>query len=100
MGVAGLTAVLVGVGVGSAHASVGVIGPALIAVERDAYYDDHYGPFYNGYWAASGDYYYATAPNRPYVRDDGRHFRRVMLPGFRPVEGFVGTRSNGATAAR
>ena len=97
VGCAGLAAIVTAIG---AHASPGNLGPSRTAAARDAYYDDHYGPFYNGYWTAAGDYYYSTGPARPYVRDQGGHFRRVMTAGFRPVEGAIGTPAGDATATR
>ena len=42
----------------------------------DAYYDDSYGPYYDGYWAADGSFYYRDTADHPYVRDDAKHFRR------------------------
>jgi len=40
-----------------------------------AYYDDFYGPFYNGYWGSGDVFYYSTGRGRPYIRDEGHHFR-------------------------
>ncbi|MBI1198805.1 MAG: hypothetical protein GC203_13170 [Phenylobacterium sp.] len=52
----------------------------------DAWYDGAYGPYYDGYWR--GDvFWYSPARGRPYVRDDGRHFRRDGGPGFHGVHG-------------
>ena len=98
VGLAGLAAIVLTVG--SAHASPGAIGPSRMIVGQDAWYDDHYGPFYNGYWTAAGEFYFSTGPGRPFARDDGRHFRRVTAAGFRPVEGFAGTPAVEATASR
>jgi hypothetical protein len=44
----------------------------------DGFYDDYYGPVYGGYWG--GDvYYYQGRQNGPYLRDEGRHFRREQF---------------------
>ena len=42
----------------------------------DAYYDDSYGPYYDGYWGGDGMFYYRDTADHPYVRDEARHFRR------------------------
>ncbi len=52
-------------------------GPAYY----DGWYDNYYGPVYDGYWR-SNDFYYRTAPGGVYVIDRGRHFRRNQAPGF------------------
>ncbi len=70
-----------GVGVGVAYAD----GP--VAVGYDGYYDDAYGPFYDGYWAGDGGFYYTDAPGHPYRRDTGNHFRHDAAAGFHPVHG-------------
>lgn len=45
------------------------------------YYDDAYGPIYNGYW--DGDVFlYSPARGRPYIRDEGHHFRRDQAGGY------------------
>ena len=41
----------------------------------DAYYDDSYGPYYDGYWGTDGAFYYRDTADHPYVRDDAKHFR-------------------------
>ncbi|HVY02048.1 MAG TPA: hypothetical protein VG983_00210 [Caulobacterales bacterium] len=47
----------------------------------DGYYDNYYGPIYGGYWGPGAVFYYSTGPNRAYVPDRGRHFRRGEFPG-------------------
>lgn len=74
--------------VAPAAASLGVLKPSPSVQSYTAYYDGHYGPFHNGYWTGSNEYYYSTAAGRPYIRDDGHHFRKVMVTGYHPVEGF------------
>jgi hypothetical protein len=51
----------------------------------EAYYDGYYGPSYGGTWRDDGFYYYRAAPDGPYVRDEGRHFRRDAFDGFQGV---------------
>ncbi len=64
----------------------GIPGP----VAYDGYYDDYYGPFYDGYWAGDGAFYYSTERGRPFVRDEGHHFRREGTQGFHAVHGLGG----------
>jgi hypothetical protein len=52
----------------------------------DAWYDGAYGPFYDGYWQGDA-YWYSPGRGRPYVRDDGRHFRHDRGDGFHGVRG-------------
>ena len=52
----------------------------------DAYYDDTYGPYYDGYWGSDGMFYYRDTADHPYVRDDARHFRRENGTGFHHVD--------------
>ena len=85
---------------GSALASPSIMAPSRSVVDGNAFYDDFYGPFYDGYWTISGNYFFTTGPARPYVRDDGRHFSKVMASGFRPVEGVARGASTGTTALR
>ena len=63
----------------------GGYGPEPVAY--DGYYDDAYGPFYDGYWAGDGGYYYTDAPGHPYHRDTAGHFRRDQASGFHAVHG-------------
>lgn len=61
-------------------------GPHRYAYEHgpvgyDGYYDNFYGPVYDGYWGDDG-FYYSTGDGRPYVRDDGGHFRHEGGSGF------------------
>lgn len=51
-----------------------------------AYYDDAYGPFYDGYWA--GDvFWYSPGRGRPYIRDEAHHFHHNPAPGAHGVRG-------------
>ncbi len=51
----------------------------------DAYYDDAYGPYYDGYWGGDGFFYYRDAESHPFVRDDAHHFRRDGNSGYHQV---------------
>jgi hypothetical protein len=42
----------------------------------DMYYDNYYGPIYDGYWGGDGYFYYRTSvTDRRYHRGDHNHFR-------------------------
>jgi hypothetical protein len=55
-----------------------------------AFYDDAYGPFYNGYWGPGDAFYYSAGRQGPFVRDEARHFRREQAAGFHGVHGRPG----------
>lgn len=57
---------------------VGADGP----VYYDGYYDGYYGPMYDGYWGDDNFFYYSSGRGRPFIRDEGNHFRRVGAAGF------------------
>lgn len=59
-------------------------------VAYDGYYDDFYGPFYDGYWG-DGGFYYSTGEGRPYVRDEGNHFRHESMDGMHSFHGGMHT---------
>lgn len=52
----------------------------------DGFYDDAYGPFYDGYWG-DGGFYYSTGEGRPYQLDRGNHFRHDAFDGFHAFHG-------------
>lgn len=54
----------------------------------NAYYDDAYGPFYDGYWDGP-DFFYATGRGQPFARDEGHHFQHAAASGFHGVHGQV-----------
>jgi len=56
-------------------------------IAYDGFYDNYYGPFYDGYWARDGFFYYQRGEHGRFVRDDGRHFRHDGHDGFHPVHG-------------
>lgn len=46
------------------------------------YYDDYYGPIYDGYWGDDGAFYYRSgAHDRHYRRGDSSHFSRTEARG-------------------
>jgi hypothetical protein len=51
-------------------------------VYNDGYYDGYYGPLYDGYWGDDNFFYYSGGAGRPFVRDEGGHFRRGAASGF------------------
>ncbi len=63
-------------------------GP-VVATTYNGYYDDFYGPYYDGYWATDGFFYFTDGAGHPYRRDDYHHFRRDMAPGYHGVRGSV-----------
>jgi hypothetical protein len=64
----------------------------------DAYYDNAYGPIYDGYWS-NGAFVYRTAPDQPYQQDTAGHFRQQPTPGFQEIQGQVHPGAPGATSA-
>jgi hypothetical protein len=53
----------------------------------DGFYDDYYGPFYDGYWARDGYFYYRHGEGGRFQRDVGGHFRHDNHVGFHAVHG-------------
>ena len=56
------------------------------------YYDDAYGPIYNGYWGAGDTFYYAPSRGRPFVRDEAHHFRHDQATGYHSMHTHGGWR--------
>ena len=48
----------------------------------DGYYDDAYGPVYDGYWGDGDVFYYRASPDSEFRRDDAHHFSRGAGNGF------------------
>jgi hypothetical protein len=48
----------------------------------DGYYDDAYGPVYDGYWGDGDVFYYRSSADGDYRRDDAHHFNRSAGNGF------------------
>ena len=68
-----------------------------------AYYDDSYGPFYNGYWGNDGFFYYSSGRGSPFIRDEAHHFRHDNGGGFHGVRthpGWVGRHGSGGGGDR
>jgi hypothetical protein len=63
-----------------------VAGPG-VAVTYDGYYDDAYGPFYDGYWGGDGVFYYRRGEHDHFHPDRAGHFRHEPRPGMHPVHG-------------
>ncbi|GAA0337232.1 hypothetical protein GCM10009087_54560 [Sphingomonas oligophenolica] len=54
---------------------------AGIPYAYNGYYDDFYGPVYDGYWGDDGGFYYrSTAHDRRYRRGDSAHFSHGARP--------------------
>ena len=52
----------------------------------DAYYDDTYGPYTEGYWNDDdGFFYYSTGTDHHFTRDADHHFRRDTSTGSHSV---------------
>jgi hypothetical protein len=92
--VAGLAVILAPLGAcaGDEYArSAGGLGVSVAYADGpmgyDGYYDDAYGPFYDGYWGGDGAYYYSSGEGQAYHRDGGHHFRHDSNAGFHPVHG-------------
>jgi|SRR6267154_2212108 len=52
---------------------------------NSAFYDDFYGPYYDGYWGPGDVFIFTEAPGRPFRRDDARHFRHEAAQGFHRI---------------
>ena len=48
----------------------------------DGYYDDAYGPFYDGYWGPDDAFYYRANAQDSYHRDDAGHFHHTAGAGM------------------
>jgi hypothetical protein len=56
----------------------------------DGWYDDYYGPVYDGYWGVDGYFYYRGSDHdRHFRRGDGSHFRHDQggAGHFHPMRG-------------
>jgi hypothetical protein len=62
----------------------------------DVYYDDYYGPIYDGYWGSDNYFYYRNSGTGGYHRGDGRHFRHNQGGNnYHRYQGTVHQPSNG-----
>ena len=51
----------------------------------NGYYDDYYGPIYDGYWGDGDAFFYRSHSHGRYVRDAGGHFRHDAMNGYQPM---------------
>jgi len=63
----------------------GAAGSGFASPGYDAYYDDAYGPLYDGYWGDDDSFYFRGGAERPFIRDGGGHFRHQAASGFHGV---------------
>lgn len=61
--------------------SAGYYGHGPRSVWYDGWYDNFYGPVYDGYWGPGDSFFYRTAPGGIYYRDGLNHFRRGRFDG-------------------
>jgi hypothetical protein len=52
----------------------------------NAYYDNFYGPIYDGYWSG-GTFNFRSAADRPFQQDTAGHFRKDPYQGFGLIHG-------------
>jgi hypothetical protein len=61
----------------------------------DGYYDDAYGPMYDGYWGDGDVFYYRANASDTFHRDDAHHFRRDSAQGFHTFHARAGHAPDG-----
>jgi hypothetical protein len=66
----------------------------------DGYYDDAYGPVYDGYWGDGDAFYYRGSADGEFRRDDAHHFSRATGNGFHPMHMRAGQAPHGAQSPR
>ena len=82
--VGGTLALLMLSGCGGYYGGVGYGG----GYAYDGFYDNYYGPIYDGYWGRGEVFYYRGVDHGRYLRDRSGHFRRGPgAPGFAPMHG-------------
>jgi len=62
-------------------------GAAVSADFVDGYYDDAYGPWYDGYWGPDDSFYYRANETDTFHRDDAGHVRRDAAQGYHTFHG-------------
>ena len=68
--------------------------PLRVSGAYDAYYDDYYGQFTDGYWGRDGGFWYVS-DDHVLRRDHGGHFRHDDAGGsFKLVHGKGGPRTH------
>lgn len=55
--------------------------PLHVSAPYDAYYDDYYGKFVDGYWGRDGGFWYVNE-NNAWRRDGGGHFTHDDKGGY------------------
>lgn len=50
----------------------------------DVYYDNNYGPIYDGYWSGE-TFHFRTGADQAFQADTGGHIRKSPAPGFSEV---------------
>ncbi len=58
-----------------------------MAVAYSGYYDDAYGPFYDGYWGGDEGHGYSAMTGQQVSRDEAHHFRHDHFNGYHAVQG-------------
>jgi hypothetical protein len=75
-----VVAAAIGLGACESDFHHGLFARADVAY-ADGYYDDFYGPFYDGYWGDGDVFYYRAARDGDFRRDDAHHFTRSAAGG-------------------
>jgi hypothetical protein len=57
------------------------------SITYTVYYDNAYGPIFDGYWASDGNFYFRNSGNEGFRKDTGGHFRRNAATGFNVIHG-------------
>lgn len=73
---------------GAALMLAGCAGPGYVgrgSIAYDGYYDNAYGPIYDGYWGDGDVFFYRSRPHGHYMRDTGHHFRHDASDGYRSM---------------
>lgn len=70
-------------------------GHGYAALDYDAYYDDAYGPYYDGFWGDDGIFYHRERGGMPYMPDHDGHFHHGPASGFHGVHGGGGGHGGG-----
>ncbi len=66
-------------------ASAGHGRGGLASLDYDAYYDDAYGPYFDGFWGDDGIFYHREHGGMPYMPDHDGHFHHSGGGGFHGV---------------
>ena len=66
----------------------------------DGYYDDAYGPVYDGYWGDGDAFYYRGSANGEFRRDEAHHFSRQAGSGFHSMHMRAGQAPHTAQSPR